>query len=135
MNNQNQIDSLIENFKKHPPKIIGGYKKSGWALKVLEKISNEATETEMDGTITAKAILEAKDLTYYPAFLTIDKNKNGQILGAYLLSEKAEQFELLPFEMVKEFLGKPEEELTPFRYRTLEKIEGDKAQVNWPDFS
>ena len=135
MDQQNQIDSLVENFKKHPPKIIGGYKKPGWALKVLDKTSNDSTEIEPDGTITAKAILEAKDLTYYPAFLTIDTSKKGQIVGAYLLSEKAEQFELLPFELAKDFVGKAESELTPFRYRTLDQIEGDEAQVNWPKFS
>jgi hypothetical protein len=135
VDNQNQINSLIEELKSNPPKMIGGYKKPGWALKVLEKISNEAVEVEPDGQITAKTILEAKDQTYYPAFITIDVSKKGLISGAYLISESADQFELLPFEIAKHFIGKAETEIIPFKYRTIEKIDGDEQQKNWPDFS
>ncbi|PLT31040.1 hypothetical protein [Peribacillus deserti] len=136
MDNQNRNTDLIEQLKNNPPKIIGGYKKPGWALKVLEKISNDSVEHEPDGSsVTAKAILEASDQTYYPAFLTLDMSKKGQVAGAYFISEKNEEFELLPFEIAKEFIKKEEAELTPFKYRTLEQIEGDEIQTNWPDFS
>ncbi|WP_409299388.1 hypothetical protein V1498_20195 [Peribacillus sp. SCS-26] len=131
-----QNKDLLEQLKAHPPKIIGGYKKPGWALKVLDKISNDAAEYEADrSAVTAKAILEAADGTYYPAFLTLDLNNGGQIAGAYFISEKNEQFELLPFELAKEFIPKEESGLTPFKYRTLEQIEGDEYQANWPDFT
>nr|WP_035322287.1 hypothetical protein [Peribacillus kribbensis] len=116
--------------------VIWGYKKAGWALKVLDKISNDSVEHEPDGSaVTAKAILEASDQTYYPAFLTLDLTNHGQIAGAYFISEKEDQFELLPFEVAKEFIKKDESELLPFRYRTLEQIEGDELQINWPDFT
>ncbi|MBM7690856.1 hypothetical protein JOC77_000259 [Peribacillus deserti] len=136
MDTQNQNKDLLEQLKNNPPKIIGGYKKPGWALKVLDKISNDSVEHEPDGsTVTAKAILEAKDETYYPAFITLDMTNKGQIAGAYFISESDEEFELLPFEIAKAFIKKEEAELTPFKYRTLEQIEGDEIQVNWPDFT
>ncbi|EIJ80479.1 hypothetical protein PB1_08967 [Bacillus methanolicus PB1] len=131
----NDLKDIIEQLKKNPPKIIGGYKKQGWAVKVLEKISNDAVEQEEDGTVTAKAVLEAKDATYFPAFLHLDLMKKGQIIGAYFISENDRQFDLIPFEIAKEFMNKKEEDLVPFKYRTLEKIEGDEFQVNWPEFS
>ncbi|PLT35736.1 hypothetical protein [Bacillus sp. V5-8f] len=134
MNNEQELKELIESLKNTPPKIIGGYKKQGWAVKVLDKTSNESIESE-GGSITAKAVLEANDGSYYPAFLTLDMNNNGQISGAYLLAEEEEQFNLIPYEIAKEFLEKPESDLIPFKYRTLEKIEGDEQQQNWPDFS
>lgn len=135
MTNQHLTEELLEQFKEHPPKIIGGYKKQGWAVKVLDKISNESIEMEENLIVTAKAVLEAKDLTYYPAFLTLDMSNKGQIIGAYFISEKEDQFELIPFELAKEFIGKPQTELLPFKYRTLDKIEGDEIQINWPNFS
>lgn len=134
MNNEQELKSIIESLKNTPPKIIGGYKKQGWAIKVLDKTSNESIEAESD-TITAKAVLEASDGTYYPAFLTLDMNNNGQFAGAYLLAEDEDQFNLIPYEIAKEFVQKPESDLIPFKYRTLEKIEGDEYQRNWPDFS
>ncbi|MCZ0757083.1 hypothetical protein [Anoxybacillus sp. J5B_2022] len=131
MTNQDVWKQLQEN----PPKLIGGYKKQGWAVKILEKIVNDDVETEGDGLVTAKAVLEANDGTYYPAFLTLDLSKKGQIVGLYLIAENKEQFDLIPFELAKPFLHKPDNELLPFRYRTLVKIEGDEQQTNWPDFT
>lgn len=134
MSEQDQTKELLEQFNENPPKVIGGYKKQGWAVKVLENISNESIEVEEDGTVTAKSILVANDETYYPAFLTLDMKNNGQVIGAYLISEEEDQFILIPFEIAKEFLNKSEEELLPIKYRTLEKIEGDEIQQNWPEF-
>ncbi|RFU63978.1 hypothetical protein [Peribacillus glennii] len=135
MKNQDQTRDILEDLKENPPKIIGGYKKQGWAVKILDKISNPSIETENNGMVTAKAVLEANDQTYYPAFLTLNMNNAGQVEGAYFISEKENEFELIPFEFAKDFTGKNENDLTPFKYRTLEKIEGDKTQVNWPEFS
>jgi uncharacterized protein affecting Mg2+/Co2+ transport len=126
---------LLKELQKNPPKLIGGYKKQGWAIKTLEKISNDDIEEEGNGLITAKAVLEAKDKTYYPAFLTLDVSEKGKIVGLYLIAENKEQFDLIPFELAKPFLDKSESDLLPFRYRTLVKIEGDEQQTNWPDFS
>lgn len=135
MNIQEQTNSLLEKLQENPPKIIGGYKKQGWAVKTLDKISNPAVEEEKNNLITAKAVLMAHDETFYPAFLTLDLKKQGQIIGAYFISETEDQFELIPFEVAKNFTKKPESELIPFKYRTLEQISGDQIQVNWPDFS
>ena len=135
MTKSNELSKVIEELKDHPPKIIGGYKKQGWATKVLDKISNDAITVEEDRTITAMAIIKSKDNSFYPAFLHMDQQKGGQILGVYFIAEKEEQFDLIPFEVAREFLNKSEEDLLPLQYRTLEKIEGDQYQKNWPDFS
>ena len=135
MNIQEQTNNLLEKLKENPPKIIGGYKKQGWAVKALDKISNPAVEKEDNNLVTAKAVLKANDETFYPAFLTLNMSNSGQIVGAYLISEQEEQFELIPYEVAQSFTNKSESELIPFKYRTLEKIDGDLTQVNWPDFS
>ncbi|WML46119.1 hypothetical protein [Neobacillus sp. PS3-40] len=128
-------EELLKQFEQSPPKIIGGYKKQGWAIKVLDKTGNEAVEVEEDGTVTAKAVLESSDNSYYPAFIHIDVKQKGQIVGVYFISEKKDQFDLIPFELAKEFIEKEEKDLIPFKYRTLEKIENDEFQKNWPEFS
>jgi hypothetical protein len=135
MKQSNELNVLIEELKQNPPKIIGGYKKQGWAQKALEKISNDAITVEEDQTLTAMAILKSKDNSFYPAFMHLNPQKGGQIIGVYFLAEKEEQYDLIPFEAAKGFLNKSEEELLPLQYRTLEKIEGDQYQKNWPDFS
>lgn len=135
MENPNQLNELLNQLAANPPKIIGGYKKSGWAMKILDKIENDSVEFEPDGNITAKGILLAADETYYPAFLTLDMQSNGKVIGAYFITENTDEFQLLPFEIAKEYMEKEESSLTPFRYRTIEKIEGDIYQKNWPDFS
>ena len=135
MTNTEETNDIITKLKENPPKILGGYKKQGWAVKALEKISNPDTEKEDGGLVTAKAVLKAHDETYYPAFLTLDTEKKGQIAGAYLISETEESFELIPFELALPYTKKEESELLPFNYRTLVEIDGDENQKNWPDFS
>lgn len=135
MNKESQFINLMESLKKCPPKVIGGYKRQGWAVKVLDNISNGNVEKEGDGSVIAKAVLQAKDQTYYPAFLTLDLTKKGQITGAYFISDNKEQYDLIPFEIAKHFLNKTEQELLPFKYRTLVQIPGDEIQKNWPDFT
>ncbi|WP_370460199.1 hypothetical protein [Cytobacillus firmus] len=67
--------NLLSELSANPPKVIGGYKKQGWAIKVLENTSNLSVEKEDGGKVTAKAVLEANDKTYYPAFITLDLTK------------------------------------------------------------
>lgn len=134
MVNREQIE-LEKKLQENPPKIIGGYKKPGWAIKVLDKIENANLEQEEDGTVTAKAILEAVDQTYYPSFLTIDPNEQGKIVGVYFISENEEAFDLIPLEAAQKFIEKTVEQLLPFKYKTLEKHANDQYQLNWPDFS
>lgn len=135
MAKSNEQKDRLSYLEENPPKIIGGYKRQGWAVKVLDKISNDPLEMEEDGTLTATAILEAKDMTYYPAFLSIDSSKKGQVVGVYLLFEEEEQYNLIPLELAQDFIPGVDRILTPFRYRTLAKIENDAYQLNWPDFS
>ncbi|MGA5690550.1 hypothetical protein [Cytobacillus pseudoceanisediminis] len=135
MEQSKEMHELLSQLQEKPPKIIGGYKKQGWAGKILEKISNDPIEKEEDGTITAKAILEAKNNTYYPSFLNIDLSQKGKVSGIYFIAENEDQFDLIPFEIGKEFLKITEDELLPLKYKTLEKIEGDEYQSNWPSFS
>ena len=135
MTNQEETNHLLQKLQENPPKIIGGYKKQGWAVKTLEKTSNPDVEEEENNMVTAKSVLKASDETYYPAFLTLNMENNGQIIGAYLISETEEEFELIPFELALPYTGKEESELLPFTYRTLVQIDGDQSQKNWPDFS
>ncbi|MFJ7858048.1 hypothetical protein ACIQZM_09165 [Peribacillus sp. NPDC097206] len=135
MTNKEETNNLLQKFQENPPKIIGGYKKQGWAVKTLEKTSNPDVEEEENNLVTAKSVLKASDETYYPAFLTLNMENNGQIIGAYLISETEEEFELIPFELALPYTGKEESELLPFTYRTLVQIDGDQSQKNWPDFS
>ena len=108
MNNQTQTNDLLEKLQENPPKIIGGYKKQGWAVKTLDKIDNPAVEMEENNLVTAKAVLQANDDTYYPAFLTLSLENSGQVVGAYFISEQAEQFEIIPFEVAIPFTKKSE---------------------------
>ena len=135
MNNHDETNDLLKKLQENPPKISGGYKKQGWAVKTLEKTSNPDVEKEEDHLITAKAVLMANDETYYPAFLTLDMEKHGQITGVYLISETEEEFALIPFEVALPYTGKEENDLLPLNYRTLVKIDGDQFQKKWPDFS
>ncbi len=135
MAKSNEQNDILGYLEEHPPKIIGGYKRQAWAAKVLDKISNDPLEVEEDGTLTATAILEAKDMTYYPAFLSIDTSKKGQVVGVYLIFEEQEQYNLIPLELAQDFIPGADKILTPFRYRTIGKIENDAYQMNWPDFS
>lgn len=135
MSLSSKFDQIKKQFENEPPKIIGGYKRQGWAQKTLDKTVNEDIEQEPKGFVTAKAILEANDGSYYPAFLLIDTKKSGKIKDAFFLSETQDQFHLIPLELALEFIDKEANELMPFRYRTLAKIKGDQYQKNWPDFS
>jgi hypothetical protein len=132
---QNNIDEIRKQFEKEPPKIIGGYKRQVWAQKALDKTANDNIEKEPKGFLSAKAILEAKDGTFYPAFLLIDSKKSGKIQDAFFLSEVKDQFNLIPLELALEYVDKDSGDMMPFRYRTLEQIKGDRYQKNWPDFS
>lgn len=135
MTNQEETKNLLQKLQENPPKIIGGYKKQGWAVKTLEKTSNPDIEEEENNLVTVKSVLKASDETYYPAFLTLNMQNHGQIIGAYLISEAEEEFELIPFELALPYTKKEESELLPFTYRTLIQIDGDQSQKNWPDFS
>ncbi|WP_064091885.1 hypothetical protein [Rossellomorea aquimaris] len=118
-----------------PPKIIGGYKKQGWATKLLDRISNDPIEIDENEIISAKAILMANNNTFYPSIITIDRKNRGKVNGIYLVSENQEHFELIPYEMAVEHIKVKKDELEPFQYRTLDKIENDEYQKNWPEFS
>ena len=57
------------------------------------------------------------------------------IQNAYFLSETKDHFDLIPLDLALPFMNKGEEDLIPFRYKTVEKIDNDHFQVNWPDFT
>lgn len=112
--------------------IIGFYKRQAWAQKVFEKIGEVETD-EGNGIILAASLLRSRNGLYFPAYLSINKSENGKVVGVYLLSESEESFNLIPLETFSDALK--EEDLLPFQYRTIEKVEGDTNQVNWPDFT
>lgn len=113
-------------------KVIGFYKRQAWAQKVFDRIEEFETD-EGNGVILSAALLRSNNDLYFPAFLSIDLKEKGNVVGAYLLTETNDSFELVPLEAV---VGEFENEgILPFQYRTIEKLEGDTTQKNWPDFS
>ena len=113
--------------------IIGFYKRQAWAAKVFEKIEQDAIVQDGKDVVLASSIIQSNNNLYFPAFMRIDLKENGKVVGAYMIVEEDESFNLLPLEIL---LEEPDmQELLPLKYRTLEKIEGDSFQVNWPEFS
>ncbi|MEK5146214.1 MULTISPECIES: hypothetical protein [Psychrobacillus] len=114
-------------------KIIGYYKRQAWALKVFDKIEQDSIVEDGKNVILASSIIQSNNDLFFPAFIRINTKEAGKVVGAYLILEDEESFQLLPLEKALEEYNL--DELVPFKYRTLEKIEGDQFQVNWPEFS
>lgn len=115
------------------PKVIGYYKRQVWAVKVFEKIDQENIIADGENIVLASSVIRTSNDLYFPAFIQINTKENGKLVGAYLIVEGTESFGLYPLETALEKLDM--NELLPFKYRTLEKIDGDQLQINWPDFS
>ncbi|WP_277585981.1 hypothetical protein [Psychrobacillus antarcticus] len=114
-------------------KIIGYYKRQAWALKVFDKIEQDSIVEDGKNVILASSVIQSNNDLFFPAFIRINTKENGKVVGAYLIIEEEENFQLLPLERALEEFEL--DELVPFKYRTLEKIDGDQFQVNWPEFS
>lgn len=121
------------NIVGNTQKVIGFYKRQAWAAKVFEKIEQDSIVQDGKNVVLASSIIQTNNNLYFPAFMRINIKENGKVVGAYMIQEENENFNLLPLELL---LEEPEmKEMLPFKYRTLEKIEGDSLQVNWPEFS
>ncbi|MFF2752128.1 hypothetical protein ACFVR1_00045 [Psychrobacillus sp. NPDC058041] len=127
------IHSSSSFVEDQAPKVIGYYKRQAWALKVFDKIDQGNIVADGTNVILASSIIQSKNDLYFPAFMRINTKEKGEVVGAYLIIEEDESFQLLPLERALEVLQM--DELLPFKYRTLEQINDDKYQVNWPDFS
>lgn len=114
-------------------KIIGYYKRQAWALKVFDKIEQDNIVEDGKNVILASSVIQSNNDLFFPAFIRINTKENGKVVGAYLILEEEESFQLFPLERALEEFKL--DELIPFKYRTLEKIDGDQYQVNWPEFS
>lgn len=114
-------------------KIIGYYKRQAWAIKVFDKIEQDHIVDDGKHVILASSIIQSNNDLFFPAFIRINTEEAGKVVGAYLILEEEESFQLLPLESALEKYKL--DELVPFKYRTLEKIVGDEYQVNWPEFS
>lgn len=126
-------NSPSSSAEEHAPKVIGYYKRQAWALKVFEKIDQDNVVQDGKNVILASSIIQSKNDLYFPAFIRINIKEKGQVAGAYLIIEDDDSFQLYPLENAMEKLEM--DELLPFKYRTLEQIDGDEFQVNWPEFS
>lgn len=121
------------NIVGNAQKVIGFYKRQAWAAKVFEKIEQDSIVQDGKDIVLASSIIQSNNNLYFPAFMRINMKENGKVVGAYMIQEEEDSFSLLPLEIL---LEEPEmQEILPFKYRTLEKIEGDSLQVNWPEFS
>ncbi|WP_342566990.1 hypothetical protein MKY09_14565 [Psychrobacillus sp. FSL K6-4046] len=121
------------NLVGNAQKIVGFYKRQAWAAKVFEKIEQDSIVQDGKDIVLASSIIQSNNNLYFPAFMRINMKENGKVVGAYMIQEEEDSFSLLPLEIL---LEEPEmQEMLPFKYRTLEKIEGDSLQVNWPEFS
>ena len=114
-------------------KIIGYYKRQAWAIKVFDKIEQDSIVEDGKNVILASSIMQSNNDLFFPAFIRINTKENGKVVGAYLIIEEDDSFQLLPLERALEDYKL--DELVPFKYRTLAKIDGDQYQVNWPEFS
>ncbi|MEK4244692.1 hypothetical protein MKZ20_05020 [Psychrobacillus sp. FSL K6-2684] len=122
-----------EKTEGNAQKVIGFYKRQAWAAKVFEKIEQENIVEDGKNIVLVSSIIQSSNNLYFPAFMRINLKENGRVAGAYMIMEEDDSFKLLPLEIL---LEEPEmEELLPLKYRTIEKIEGDTYQVNWPEFS
>lgn len=96
---------------KFSRKIIGSYKRKGWAVKYLENIQDD-TDGEELGTLK-KAVLEANNNTFFPVFMEF----NGEeLVAVYFISEDEEQINLIPHELARPILG---DGVEPFKYELL----------------
>ncbi|TQR05149.1 hypothetical protein [Psychrobacillus soli] len=120
-------------MEENTPKVIGYYKRQAWAVKVFDKIDQDNIVEDGKDVVLASSIIQSSNDLFFPAFIRINTKENGKVAGAYLIIEEDDSFQLLPLERALEELQL--DELVPFKYRTLEKIEGDEYQVNWPEFS
>lgn len=114
-------------------KIIGYYKRQAWALKVFDKIEQDSIVEDGKNVILASSVIQSNNDLFFPAYIRINTLENGKVVGAYLILEEEESYQLLPLERALEEFKM--DDLVPFKYRTLEKIDGDQHQVNWPEFS
>ena len=125
--------SLDSSLEENAQKVIGYYKRQAWAVKVFDKIDQNNIVEDGKDVVLASSIIQSSNDLFFPAFIRINTKENGKVVGAYLILEEDDSFQLLPLERALEELQL--DELVPFKYRTLEKIEGDEHQTNWPEFS
>lgn len=125
--------SPSSSLEESTPKVIGYYKRQAWAVKVFDKIDQDNIIEDGKDVVLASAVIQSSNDLFFPAFIRINTKENGKVEGAYLIIEEDESFQLLPLEKALKDLQL--DDLVPFKYRTLEKIEGDTYQTNWPKFS
>lgn len=130
-NNENASPS--SSMDENAPKVIGYYKRQAWAVKVFDKIDQDNIVEDGEHVVLASSVIQSSNDLFFPAFIRINTKESGKVAGAYLIIEEDDSFQLLPLERALEELQM--KELVPFKYRTLEKIEGDEYQTNWPEFS
>ncbi|TQR21353.1 hypothetical protein [Psychrobacillus vulpis] len=131
--NKGNIHSPSSSVEEYAPKVIGYYKRQAWALKVFDKIDQDNVVSDGKDIILASSIIQSNNELFFPAFIRINTKEKGKVVGAYLIIEEDDNFQLLPLEKAMEEMQL--DELLPFKYRTLEQIDGDEVQVNWPNFS
>ncbi|MFJ8064225.1 hypothetical protein ACIQYS_06315 [Psychrobacillus sp. NPDC096426] len=130
---KNKENASPSSLEESAPKVIGYYKRQAWAVKVFDKIDQDHIVEDGKHVVLASSVIQSSNDLFFPAFIRINTKENGKVAGAYLIIEDDDSFQLLPLERALEELQM--KELLPFKYRTLEKIEGDEYQTNWPDFS
>ncbi|QFF98156.1 hypothetical protein PB01_04600 [Psychrobacillus glaciei] len=131
--NMGNINSPSSIADEQALKVIGYYKRQAWALKVFDKIDQDNVIADGTNVVLASSIIQSTNNLYFPAYMRISTIEEGKVVGAYLIIEEDDSFQLLPLERALEELQM--NELLPFKYRTLGQIDGDTYQVNWPDFS
>ena len=118
--------SILEN---NPPTIVGGYQRRIDAYKYLRSIKKDSIEVLDDGFVSAKAVLTAKDGTYYPVFCIIDTSSGGELWDSQFIAENHDQY--ISQDFVFPYIGKGESQIFPYSYETLSVIEEDFHQGSW----
>jgi|GEM_PF-652232 len=108
------------------PVVVGGFKERIQAYTYLRNLKTPNTISLGGGFIRAKAILRAKDGTFYPVYCIIDRSSGGELWDAdFLVSGRDE---LIPQNLALHYLEKTADEIFPYTYATLATIEEDFHQ-------
>lgn len=126
---QKEDAKFAKQFKGKSPIIVGGFSQRIDAYIYLRSIKKKSVELIEGDFISAKAILNANDGTFYPVFCVIDISSGGELWDSQFI---AENYDInIPQNFILPFIGKNKDQIFPYKYETLSVIEEDFHQGSW----
>jgi hypothetical protein len=125
-----RMDKKIrKELSANPPVIVGGFQRRIEAYRIIRSVPEPTIYDFGDGFLSAKAIVQAKDGTFYPAFCSIDKSSGGELWGVEYIRQGSS--DTVSDSFIFPYINKPEDEMYPIEYETLQTIEDDFHQKTW----